>query len=443
MKVKHIFRKLFALLLAFALLAGLVNNLSGSVSAAGSSSEIKRQLEELESQKEAVAQQIADLQDQLSDNLQEINDMVNQKDLIDREITLLHQQITTINEQITAYGFLIADKQQELEEAQAHLKQLQAQNKERIRAMEKNGKLSYWSILFKAHNFIDLLDRLKMIEQIADADRQRLLELRLASEAVKKAKDTLNSELAGLESARAELEDAQLGLEGKRAEADSLLNQLLAEGDEYELLLELSEQSQSALMEEIAQMEAQYDDAMYQEWLETSVPETTVPETQPPEATTPESQPPETTEPETQTPEDSEDDTPVESTQWLLPINYTYFSSPFGYRDHPLTGEWRMHYGVDLAAPTGTPIYASRSGVVTTAAYQEGGAGNYVSINHGDGYASIYMHMTHYIVSAGEYVTAGQVIGYCGSTGGSSGPHLHFGISYRGTYVNPADYISI
>jgi len=77
------------------------------------------------------------------------------------------------------------------------------------------------------------------------------------------------------------------------------------------------------------------------------------------------------------------------------------------------------------------------------AAFQAGGAGNYVSLNHGDGYKSIYMHMTHYIVYPGEYVEAGQVIGYMGTTGGSTGVHLHFGISYNGVYVNPADYINI
>jgi murein DD-endopeptidase MepM/ murein hydrolase activator NlpD len=101
-----------------------------------------------------------------------------------------------------------------------------------------------------------------------------------------------------------------------------------------------------------------------------------------------------------------------------------------------------MHNGVDLAGISGTPIYAARSGKVTTATYGSSG-GYYVNINHGDGFSSIYLHMTHYIVSAGQYVNQGQVIGYMGSTGASTGPHLHFGIAYNGVYVNPANYISI
>ena len=97
---------------------------------------------------------------------------------------------------------------------------------------------------------------------------------------------------------------------------------------------------------------------------------------------------------------------------------------------------------MDLAAPTGTPIYASRSGTVSVASY-DGSSGYYVQINHGDGYRSIYMHMTHFVVYAGQTVSQGQLIGYCGSTGASTGPHLHFGISLNGTYVNPANYIPI
>ena len=125
-----------------------------------------------------------------------------------------------------------------------------------------------------------------------------------------------------------------------------------------------------------------------------------------------------------------------------MPINYTYFSSPFGWRDHPVYGGQRFHYGVDLAAPQGTPIYASRGGRVSVATY-DSSSGYYVSINHLDGFVTKYLHMTHYVVSPGEYVAAGQIIGYCGNTGASKGSHLHFGIYKDGTAVNPALYINI
>jgi murein DD-endopeptidase MepM/ murein hydrolase activator NlpD len=210
-------------------------------------------------------------------------------------------------------------------------------------------------------------------------------------------------------------------------------------------------------MLEIANKKDEYDNAVYREWLATSVPPTTKPkppsQTTPPETTpTKPTEPGETTEPTQETTEPEETTKPTEETKpqetkpaeesWALPIYYTAFTSAFGYRTDPVYGGSAYHYGVDLAAPTGTPIYASRSGTVSTATY-DGSCGYYVQINHGDGYRSIYMHMTHYVVSAGQYVSRGQVIGYCGSTGKSTGPHLHFGISYNGSYVNPANYIPI
>ena len=93
-----------------------------------------------------------------------------------------------------------------------------------------------------------------------------------------------------------------------------------------------------------------------------------------------------------------------------------------------------------MACAEGTPIYASRGGLVEYAVYSPS-AGNFVQINHGDGYRSIYMHMTHYIVSSGQYVQAGQTIGYVGNTGASRGNHLHFGISYNGVYINPYAFV--
>ena len=102
-----------------------------------------------------------------------------------------------------------------------------------------------------------------------------------------------------------------------------------------------------------------------------------------------------------------------------------------------------MHNGIDMACNQGTPIYATRAGTVTVASYQAGGAGYYVSINHLDGFSSIYMHLSSYCVSAGQIVSAGQLIGATGATGVATGDHLHFGISYNGVYVNPCNYVPL
>lgn len=394
---------------------------------AKSSSTIKSEINDLKSDKEEIDAQIEEIRGQLSENMEDMEAIVVQKNLIDQEVFLLYSQLTNIEEQITAYSALIADKQDELDQAKNHLTQLQEQNRERIRAMEKNGGLSYWSVIFKANSFVDLLDRLRMVQEIAEADKRRLEEMSAAAEVVAAAKTSLEEEKAGLEETRAELETAQVELDAKRAEADKLLAELVAKGEEYEALVEAAEEEAGKLAQEILNKEAEYDEAKereYQEWLAAQ------PKPTPSTGTS------------TGSGGTAGDSNYVNGLTWLVPISYTEFSSPYGWRIHPVYGDWRFHYGVDLSAPSGTPIVASRAGVVTTASY-DSSSGYHVYINHQDGFVTRYLHMTHYIVSPGEYVNAGQVIGYCGSTGASTGPHLHFSVYYNGASVNPADYISI
>lgn len=411
-------KNLWMALVALCLIVSMVSNMVPLQAEAASSSEIKKQINELEDRETEIANKISDLRDQYKANENEMVDLVNQKDLIDQEIALLYEQVDLINNQISSYSLLIADKQDELDKAQENLDTLNEKNKERIRTMEEEGQISYWSIIFEANSFSDLLDRLNMVQEIAAADRRRIQDLKDAAAQVAQAQTELETEKSALETTREELDDAQVELEEKRAEADELLRKLIAKGEEFQAMLDESEALQEDLMAQIAKKEKELKAAEYQEWLATYVPPTTYP---------------------------SDDRTPSSSAPsssgWVCPVPYYTLTSAFGYRIHPIYGDWRMHNGVDMSCAQGTPIYAAKSGKVTVASYQAGGAGNYVSINHGDGYSSIYMHMTHYIVSPGQYVTAGQVIGYVGSTGGSTGPHLHFGIARNGTYVNPMEYI--
>ncbi len=420
---------------------------------AASSSEIRNQINSLKEEQAQLKGMITDLESQFQENEDEIANLVAKKNMIDQEIFLLHSQIDNINQQIAAYNLLIADKQDELDEAIQVHNELTERYKERIRAMEEEGALSYWAVLFQANSFSDLLDRLNMIDEIAMSDRRRLQELSDAADAVLEMQKTLEAEKQELEATKEELDAAYEELDKKRAEADELLVQLLAKGEEMEGLFAEYEQMESDILAEIAKKEQEYNNAKYQEWLATSVT-TTAPTTQPPttettratESTTPPESgdtqtPPETTEPEETKPKDPANDAPASSASWLIPCSYTYVSSPFGERDAPTAGASSNHQGIDLAAPEGTPIIATRSGTVTTASYGSA-AGYYVTINHGDGFSSIYMHMTHYVVSAGQSVSAGQVIGYVGKTGVATGNHLHFGISYGGKYYNPALYVN-
>lgn len=388
-----------------------------------SSSEIRQEINDWKDKKEEIEAEIAEIESQISDNMDEMIEIVEQKNLIDQQVFLLYQQVQNITEQINAYSDLIANKQEELDRATERYEELNAKNKERIRAMEENGSLSYWSVLFKANDFSDLLDRLNMIEEIAAADQRRLVELNEAAAAVEEAKTGLEVEKLALEDSKKELDESLAELDEARQKAEKLLNDLVATGEEYERLLAEAEEKESEASATIDELEYAYDEAKereYQEWLAAQPP------------------PP----PPAETGGNAGIPNTVEGVEWLIPISYTRFSSPFGYRIHPVYGDYRFHYGVDLSAPQGTPIIASRSGQVTTATYDSGG-GYYVSINHLDGFSTRYLHMTHFVVSPGQYVVAGQVIGYCGSTGTSTGPHLHFSVYYNGTAVNPALYINI
>lgn len=384
---------------------------------AASSSEIKKQINALKSEKKELQAEIDALREQFEANEDELLNMVAQKDAIDQEISLLSRQIMNINDQVASYAILIADQQEALDDAEEKLAELKVKNKERVRAMEEEGKLTYWEVIFRANSFSDLLDRIDMVQEIAASDQKRIREMSEAADKVLEIRTSLETEKAGLEETRQELRQTQETLEEKRLEADELLRQLIATGEEFQALLDESEAEQEKLMQEIAKQEKELKKAQYEEWLATYVP----PTTRPGNSTASSSQAP-------------------SSSGWISPLTSYRLTSPFGMRVHPILGYERMHSGVDMAAPAGTPIYAAKAGKVTVAKWSDS-AGNYVSINHGDGFSSIYMHMTHYIVSAGQYVSQGQVIGYVGNTGLSKGAHLHFGISYNGTYVNPMAYI--
>jgi murein DD-endopeptidase MepM/ murein hydrolase activator NlpD len=129
---------------------------------------------------------------------------------------------------------------------------------------------------------------------------------------------------------------------------------------------------------------------------------------------------------------------------FTLPITGAIISSGFGWRIHPVTGQRKLHKGVDFAAPTGTPIFAAADGVVTDAGWTDGGYGNIVELRHSDGSVTLYAHTNKVYVSKGQSVNRGQAIAEVGTTGRSTGPHLHFEVQPDGkTAVDPMDYLQM
>lgn len=437
MKNKKFWVALVAGVMAAIMILSLLLSILPTQVHAASSSEIKQHIEELEKKNEEMQNQINDLKDQQADNLSEIQQIVAQKNLIQQQIGLLHAQVNNMNEQIAAYNVLIADKQEELNEAQARLDELNEKNKERIRAMEEDGELSYWEVLFQANSFADLLDRLNMVEEIAAADQRRLKEMEEAAQLVEDAKAALSAEREELKRTKEEMTVIQAEMEVKNQEAKELLSQLVAKGEEFNNLMSDLEDDLAELEEEIAKEESAYDDAVHKEHMATA---TTKPVYRP-------------------GPGSANNygagvggNTIVDESgiTWVVPCDYRKVSSAFGMRIHPVYKDWRHHNGVDLDADclmhddgtTDSPIYASRAGVVSVSKWSDS-AGWYVTIDHLDGYKTVYMHMCcRPFVRVGDIVAAGEVIGCIGTTGTSTGDHLHFGVLKNGTYVNPMEYIA-
>lgn len=402
---RNSFTSLIAMVMAAVLLVGMV---PVEAQAAKSSSAIQQELNGLKDQNKAIQAEINAIQTQYDANASEIQDLVNQKNAVDQEISLLNAQVDNLNAQIAAYSQLIADSQDELDIAQFTLNGLNEKHKLRIRAMEEEGDVSYWEVIFEANSFIDMLDRINMMQEIAASDQARLEEMRQAAAQVEAAQEQMMLGKAELEVSNAELAESQAILEERRTASDALLRELAKKQDEFQAMLDESEALQDDLMRSIAAKEKELADAKYEEKLAAQA---------------------------------AAGGAPASDATWVTPVSGYTLTSPYGMRKHPVLGYDRMHNGIDMACAQGTPIYATRAGKVTTASYQAGGAGYYVSINHLDGFSSIYMHMTNYVVAAGQSVSQGQLIGYVGSTGISTGPHLHFGISYAGSYVNPLAYI--
>lgn len=422
-----------AVILTLSLILGVL----ATTANAASSSEIKEQIEELEGKNDEMQAQLDALKAQQSGNLTEIAAMVNEKSIIEQQVGLLRAQISNINEQISAYSTLIADKQEELDASEAHLKELNEKNKERIRAMEEGGDLSYWSVLFEAKSFTDLLDRLNMVEEIAAADQRRLEEMSEAAKLVAQAKEEMLTQREALQATKEELAVMQQELHIKSQEAQDLLDQLLAKGEEFEKAMEEYEHALTELEKEIAQAESDYEIAIEKEEAEAVANNNQY------------------IGPGTASNVGSGGGvggtTKVDKNgiTWVVPCDYRKVSSPYGERIHPVYGYKHWHSGVDLDADclmhddgtTDSPIYATRGGVVTIARFNDS-AGYYVSIDHGDGYKSTYMHMCGVpFVKVGQVVAAGQIIGCIGTTGTSTGDHLHFGMYYNDSLINPMDYI--
>lgn len=417
--------RIISIVLAAVILLSLVSTALIVMVHAASSSEIKSKLADLRAKQAEIQKQSDELEKSIAENKDQTKTLVSQKAEIDQEMEMSRQKIENLNEQIQQLNLLIAEKQTELEASVAKEEALQKQYKARLRSMEETGSVSYWSILFRASSFSDLLDRVDMIREIAESDQLMLKQLSAATQVVETERADLEQQKLDLQQTEDDLAVEQAELETKRAKADTLITQMQAEYASLSDEFLAAEADEAAVREQIKKTETDYFNALAKEQAAAAAAAAAANKTS------------------NSNNSSASSSGGASSGGFAFPLAYsTGVTCAYGPRVHPINGNKSFHYGVDLAAGMSTEIYATKSGTVTGATYGEAN-GYYVTINHGDGYSSIYAHMTNYVVSVGDSVKQGQLIGYVGTTGWSTGPHLHFEILYNGSNVNPMNYISL
>ena len=351
---------------------------------------LKGDAKDLTAQRKALEEKLAALSDDKAE-------VMKKKELLDDQIAVQVSEIRNVESQISTYEDLIAQTQAELADAQQKEEIQYDLFCKRVRAMEEEGTVSYWSVLFKADSFTDLLDRLDAVNEVMDADQAVIDRLEALQDEISQKEAELQESKAGAEAARADLVSKKSALEKQRAEANQLIAQLAANESETEAEIDGMAEEEERIQREIQELSrklAAQQAAAGQ----------------------------------------SNRSNPG---GYIWPVDSRYITSTMGGRASPGGIGSTNHKGTDIGRVGYTsPIYAAKSGTVIVS-QRSRSYGNYVVISHGSGNTTLYGHMSSRKVEVGQYVNQGDVIGITGSTGNSTGPHLHFEITENGVRVNP------
>lgn len=356
-------------------------------------------------------------------------------DEVDKKLTTLATEMYETSQELEKTQDKIATTQKKLKEAEASITVQYDEMKLRIKYMYENGDSQMMDLLLNSGSFTEFLNKAEYITELSQYDRKMLNKLKDTKKEIADAKSTLETEEKNLVAMQQRQETDKASLENLSASKQQELAQ-------YEELISHNEDTANALEAEIRAQEQRVASAEQEsiEVAEQQSREAASIEASRAAAAAAAASEHQTAAPSvpTPTPAPSHNAT-VSGYTWPLPGS-TYVSSDFGYRSDPFTGGTEYHSGIDLPAPSGTPIVAATSGTVEWANYSSS-AGNWIGINHGNGVYTIYMHMSALLVSAGTSVGAGQTIGLVGTTGSSTANHLHFSVRKNGAYVSPWDYV--
>lgn len=349
--------------------------------------------------------ELNELKDQLKKAEDIVDDLENSKDNVRGKISELNKSMIAISNKITELENLLREKNEQIEETKEELADAQEtadkqyeDMKIRIQYMYENGQTSYMEQLLNAENLSDFLNSAEYINQIQQYDRQKLEEYKDTVAKIEAFELQLEEERTELESLKSDVEQEKAYVatviakrENELATIKADLNEAMDEAE----MLEAEVAAQEEVIAEIIRIMAEQQD---------------------------------------------KGEAYTGGYVWPVPSSKRV-TSDFGPRPSPKPGASSNHKGIDIGAPTGSDIVAVAPGKVIISRYSSS-AGYYISIDHGGGLCTVYMHCSKLLADVGDVVEGGEVIAKVGSTGISTGPHLHFGVSLNGTYVSPWGYIS-
>ena len=348
----------------------------------------------LAKQKKELKEKINALSDDISNNLKK-------KELLDSQISVLSSEISNVEAQISTYASLITQTEAELADAQQREEAQYELFCRRVRDMEERGTVSYWSVLFKATSFTDLLGRLDIVNEIMDADQKVIDDLQALQVEIGEKKVSLEEQKTQSEAAKTELLAKKTELNVQRERANKLVQQLRASKAEVQEDMDDLSAEEAAVQAQIVKLSKRLA--------------------------------------EEQAAKGQASNTALGGYIW--PVNSRRITSTFGGRASPGGIGSTNHKGLDIGGVGyNSQVFAAKAGTVIVSQYSRG-YGNYVVVSHGSGNTTLYAHMSSRKVSVGQYVKQGAVLGITGSTGNSTGPHLHFEITENGVRINPQKYL--
>ena len=380
---------------AAAMLLALVMILPEMVLPAAGARVSQADIDKLENKSDSLASEKAALEKKLSQLSKDKSAALERKKLLDQRIDVVISEIANTEELISNYELLIAQREEELADAEQEEADQYELFCRRVRAMEERGNISYWSVLFDASSFSDMLSNLDWINEIMSSDQRVIDNLKAAQADISTRKAELETNKTSAENAKRDLVSKQSDLTKQYAEAEALVYEIQNNQSEYKEVLAEIDAEEERIRKEIIAMskklaEQQAADA-------------------------------------------------AKAGGYIWPTDSRYITSTIGGRESPGGIGSTNHKGTDIGRVGYTsPIYASKAGTVIVSQYSNS-YGHYVVISHGSGNTTLYAHMSSRKVKVGDVVKQGQTIGISGSTGNSTGPHLHFEIMENGVIINPLD----